>query len=151
MDIKKIGFSNNNNVVKTKANEKKAFDENKTDEKQSTTSTVEKKQKETHKTKGIMSYSQTIPLNLKKKKELAQIAHKEAFRKESLVAEARSNGASKKEAKNGANALMRATGVHTHKNAEDSAKVFEEAGKTKAEYEQDAADLKANLKEKFNK
>lgn len=155
MDIKnlgaKLGVANNNNIEKTKKNEKKSFDEVKKDKEQTTTTSVEKKETKTHKEKERISYAQTISLNLKKKKELAQIAQREAFRKDSLVSEARSNGASKKEAKNGADALMCATGVHTHKSAEDSAKIFKEAGKSAAEYSADAAELKANLKEKFNK
>ena len=111
----------------------------------------ERKAEKKHKKAIISEAVNTIPLNIKKKAELAQIAHKEAFRKEALVAEARSNGASKKEAKKGAEALMCATGTHTHKSAEDSAKVFEKAGKSAAEYAAEAAERKDELKNKFGK
>lgn len=100
---------------------------------------------------GLAHSVKALPLNIKKKQDLAQIAHKEAFRKESLVAEARSNGVNKKEAQKGAEALMCATGTHTHKSAEESANVFEKVGKTKAEYAADTVAHKEALKEKFNK
>ena len=110
----------------------------------------EKKEQKQYKAKIMAESIKGIPLNIKKKQDLAQIAHKEAFRKEALVAEARSNGVNKKEAQKGADALMCATGVHTHKSAEDSAKVFKENGKSAAEYKAEAEERKEELKQKFN-
>ena len=149
MNIKNIGAKMKSMTGEVKAKkEPENMNENKTQKEPQINNQQKNKG---HKLEGLAHAAKAIPLNIKKKKELSQIAHKEAFRKESLVAEARSNGVNKKEAKNGAEALMGATGVHTHKSAEDSAKVFESEGKSAAEYAADAAERKEILKQKFNK
>ena len=82
---------------------------------------------------------------------LSQMVKKQAHRENALIQESLANGMSKKTAKKAADALIGATGKFSHRSAEESAKVFESAGKTFAERTKAMLEKKADLLQKFKK